>query len=75
MRFMRRLHHRYIGAVVGLSGYMAGLRFLYGRVLHFLNRVSHLFFYRAWFLIAYCCIVKKVSRQQIYGMPTGSVIV
>jgi len=54
---------------------MAGLRFLYERVLLFLNRVSHLFFYRAWFLIAYCCIVKKVSRQQIYGMPTGSVIV
>ena len=34
-----------------------------------------LLFYRAWLLIAHCCLYKKVTRQQIYGMPTGSVIV
>lgn len=31
--FKRRLLHNELGAVVGLSGYMAGLRFLYERVL------------------------------------------
>ena len=31
--FMRRLPHRYIEAVVGLSGYMAGLRFSYAHKL------------------------------------------
>ncbi len=33
------------------------------------------FFYCTWLLIAHTVYIKKVTRQQIYGMPTGSVIV
>ena len=34
------------------------------------------FLYRAWLLIvAHSCLYKKVTRQQIYEMPTGSIIV
>ena len=36
---------------------------------------ADLFIYRAWLLITHCCLYKKVTRQQFYGMPTGSVIV
>ena len=33
-----------------------------------------LLLYRTWF-ITYCCLYNKMTCQQIYGMPTGSVIV
>ena len=37
--------------------------------------VGIVFFYCTWLLIVHTIYIKKVTRQQIYGMPTGSVIV